>query len=515
MPGFDYFRAADTEQFAFYRIPKALFTDKTFGKLSCEAKVLYGLMLDRICLSIRNNWIDDDGHAYIIFQSDEISELMGCGRQKTFRLLAELDTDGGIGLIERCRRGQGKVSIIYVRNFNSSSGEPGGRGDHVEQSMTDCQPGDSRETDNGQSEDRQTTAAGWSMDGIRQDQVSTANSAVGFYEASTGPEIAQHMPDHETEPDHHEDRSMPDSYAGQHKDGRYEGDASDQTRPMYRSGTLAFSENDLLGIPVREQETDKEVMKAPSPDREPYIKPGDPADIQKYEIHTSRSMENNTEEEPDIQKYENHTSRSMKNDTGEVPDIQKYENHTSRNMKIILPEVRKSYANDTESTSKTESSKTEFLSSPLSSPRDSGDKLRTGGHKDEIGEEGMLWTATRETVKDQIGYDALCPEYGHERVDQIVEIMTDMLASKRKSVMISGVRLPADVVKGVFRKLNMFHIQYVFECLDDTETRIKNIRRYLIATLYNAPSTMTEYYRNRIRADQAAYYNRSRTDRAV
>ena len=111
MPGFDYFRAADTEQFAFYRIPKALFTDKTFGKLSCEAKVLYGLMLDRICLSIRNNWIDDDGHAYIIFQSDEISELMGCGRQKTFKLLAELDTDGGIGLIERCRRGQGKVSI--------------------------------------------------------------------------------------------------------------------------------------------------------------------------------------------------------------------------------------------------------------------------------------------------------------------------------------------------------------------------------------------------------------------
>ena len=103
----------------------------------------------------------------------------------------------------------------------------------------------------------------------------------------------------------------------------------------------------------------------------------------------------------------------MKNDTGEVPDFQKYENHTSRNMKIILPEVRKSYANDTESTSKTESSKTEFLSSPLSSPRDSGDKLRTGGHKDEIGEEGMLWTATRETVKDQIGYDALCPEYGH------------------------------------------------------------------------------------------------------
>lgn len=183
-------------------------------------------------------------------------------------------------------------------------------------------------------------------------------------------------------------------------------------------------------------------------------------------------------------------------------------------MKIILQEVPKSYANNTEK-SKTDRSKTESISSPLSSPRDSGGMPRPEKREDGIGDDVRRWDATREAVKEQIGYEALCPEYGQDRVDQILGIITDILASKHKNVMISGVRLPAEVVKGVFRKLNVFHIQYVFESLDTTETRIKNVRRYLIATLYNAPSTMTEYYNNRVRADQADYYKRSGEGHAV
>lgn len=63
---FDYFTAAKAEQYTFYRIPKALFTEGHFQSLSCEAKVLYGMMLDRIGLSIRNQWFDSRGRAYII-----------------------------------------------------------------------------------------------------------------------------------------------------------------------------------------------------------------------------------------------------------------------------------------------------------------------------------------------------------------------------------------------------------------------------------------------------------------
>ena len=79
---FDYFRGMEAEQYSFYRVPKVLFTAKYFKSLSCEAKVLYGLMLDRMSLSIKNRWFDEEDRVYIIFTVEEIMELLGCGRQK-------------------------------------------------------------------------------------------------------------------------------------------------------------------------------------------------------------------------------------------------------------------------------------------------------------------------------------------------------------------------------------------------------------------------------------------------
>ncbi len=69
---FDYFTAAETVQYTFYRIPKALFTESNFQGLSCEAKILYGMMLDRLGLSIRNQWFDSQGRAYIIFTVEDV-----------------------------------------------------------------------------------------------------------------------------------------------------------------------------------------------------------------------------------------------------------------------------------------------------------------------------------------------------------------------------------------------------------------------------------------------------------
>lgn len=114
---FDYFRGMEAEQYSFYRIPKVLFTAECFKPLSCEAKVLYGLMLDRMGLSIRNRWIDEEDRVYIIFTVEEITELMNCGTQKAVKLLKELDTDKGIGLIEKKRLGMGRPNVIYVKNF--------------------------------------------------------------------------------------------------------------------------------------------------------------------------------------------------------------------------------------------------------------------------------------------------------------------------------------------------------------------------------------------------------------
>ena len=109
---FKYFYGTEADQFSFYRIPKALFTNDYFKDLSSDAKILYGLMLDRMSLSIKNQWFDEENRAYIYFSIEDIMELLNCGRNKAVKSLQELDDEKGIGLIEKRRQGFGKVSEI-------------------------------------------------------------------------------------------------------------------------------------------------------------------------------------------------------------------------------------------------------------------------------------------------------------------------------------------------------------------------------------------------------------------
>lgn len=114
---FNYYYGKEAEQFSFFRIPKLLFTDSTFSKLSSDAKVLYGILLDRMNLSMKNNWIDEENKVYIIFTIEEIAEIMCCATQKATKILQELDDKKGIGLVEKKRLGLGKPNILYVKNF--------------------------------------------------------------------------------------------------------------------------------------------------------------------------------------------------------------------------------------------------------------------------------------------------------------------------------------------------------------------------------------------------------------
>ena len=116
---FEYYSSRESEQFTFYRIPKALFTDPAFFSLSTDAKLLYGLMLDRIGLSVRSGWVDEQDHVYIYFTQGEIMDQLHCGHNKAIRLLKELDQD--IGLIRRRRQGLGKPDRIYVMNFTTGT----------------------------------------------------------------------------------------------------------------------------------------------------------------------------------------------------------------------------------------------------------------------------------------------------------------------------------------------------------------------------------------------------------
>lgn len=114
---FDYYYGVEAEQFSFYRVPRMLIKDPHFKSLSSDAKLLYGLMLDRMALSLKNDWLDEDNRVYIYYTVEDIMEDLGCARATGVKVLAELDAKKGIGLIEKKRQGLGKPDVIYVKNF--------------------------------------------------------------------------------------------------------------------------------------------------------------------------------------------------------------------------------------------------------------------------------------------------------------------------------------------------------------------------------------------------------------
>ena len=113
----DYFYGSESEMFSFYRIPRVLIDDPRFSSISDSSKLLYGLMLDRMSLSRKNNWVDENNRVFIIFSLQEVMEKLHCQDQKATKLMAELDDKNGVGLVERLRRGMGKPDIIYLKNF--------------------------------------------------------------------------------------------------------------------------------------------------------------------------------------------------------------------------------------------------------------------------------------------------------------------------------------------------------------------------------------------------------------
>lgn len=168
---FDYYRGMEAEQYSFYRVPKILFTAECFKELSCEAKILYGLLLDRMSLSMKNHWLDEEERVYIIFTVEEIAELLNCGTQKAVKLLKELDSEKGIGLIEKKRLGLGRPNVIYVKNFlvqkndeeNSDTSDLQNCENHnsgvVKTTIQECPKSQSNNTDINKTENNETESS--------------------------------------------------------------------------------------------------------------------------------------------------------------------------------------------------------------------------------------------------------------------------------------------------------------------------------------------------------------------
>ena len=163
----------------------------------------------------------------------------------------------------------------------------------------------------------------------------------------------------------------------------------------------------------------------------------------------------------------------------------KCENHTSGDVKITLQEVRKSHGSNTDNND-TDNRYTENLIYP---------------GRDE--EEMRARMICKSFFEDQIEYNYLLDQYPYERetIRGILDLLVDTYCSKRKYIRVAGDDKPANVVKSQIAKLNSSHIQYVIDCLKENTTDVRNIKQYLLATLYNAPTTISPYYQAKVNYD--------------
>ena len=319
---FDYFYGKEADMYSFYRIPKLLFTYDLFKELSTDAKVLYGLMLDRMSLSIKNKWFDEENRAFIYYSIDEIMEMLNCKKNKAITILKELDAETGIGLVEKKRQGQGKPSMLYVKSFM------------VEES-----------------------------------------------------------------------------------------DASNLNKEA----------------------------------------------VQKLEKQTSKKQQSGSEVgNINLLKLENQTSRSLKNKPLEVG--KKDPNYT--------------YINNTDFNN----------TDPIISL--SGDEK---GYDE--------YTAYAEIIRDNLELEIMYERYPFDRemIDGIYDLILEAVLCKGGSVIIASNEYPVQLVKSKFLKLNSMHLEYVMDCLKSNTSKVRNIKKYLLAALFNAPTTISGYYQAEVNHDMPQF----------
>ena len=111
-----------------------------------------------------------------------------------------------------------------------------------------------------------------------------------------------------------------------------------------------------------------------------------------------------------------------------------------------------------------------------------------------------------EIIKDNICYDILKQDmpYDHDRIDEIVDLILETVCTRRRTIRIAGDDYPADLVKSKFMKLDSEHIRFVLDCMRENTTKIRNIKQYLRAALFNAPSTIGNYYTSLVAHDMAS-----------
>ena len=408
---FKYFEGRDVEQFTFYRIPKQLFTLSCFKSLSSDAKILYGLMLDRISLSVKNQWFDEKNRAYIYFSIDDVMELLGCGKNKAIKCMKELDEDTGIGLTRKRRQGFGKSNMIYVKTFLVESQTEGVKNEKHAQKQTSVS----------------------SMKKMEPEIINNANEAA----------------------------------------------ASEKTIIKLKSqenqlvSLKNITGNALTDSSIRtEEDTEKfdiQTNGGSGSDREVYI-----SNFKKFKNETSRSPENKLQEV-----YFSNPNNTNKNKT-EYSDL--------KSNRIVSRDIPDNDMQDgLDKNDAIRYDQDHNRRNPIEGTLDSGRKLEAiyALIRENIDLEGLLLTRERDS----------------EMILEIYNLIVEMVTCRSEEIVIASNRFPAEIVRSRFLKLRYDHVIYVMDCLEKNTSKVKNIRKYLLATLFNAPATMDGYYRAEVRHD--------------
>ena len=381
---FDYYYGAQAEQFNFIRIPKAMIVDPMFADLSVNAKLLYGVLLDRMNLSMKNRWFDSENRVYIIYQIAEIMEDFNFSKKTAVRYLNELED---FGLVEKKRRGLGLPSLLYVKNFVVFQ-------DHSEPDDTD-------------------------FDDVAEDD------------------------------------------------------------------NLNENMENFVGT---EQETSRGV-----------------------ETYTSRSVDMETSKG-----VEQETLRGAGTYTSESVDVETSKGVrqvTSGGVKSTLQEVtEKEPLISNTNMNNTNSNNTNFNNTKPNNTNESNTILSNLAVKqaiDKMGKEESDFDKYKKMVKENIDYDVLVERHYIEKsiIDGMVNLIVETMISENDYIVISSTKFPKETVKSRFSKLDISHIEYVLECMNHNTTKIKNIKKYLLAALYNAPTTIDSYYKARVQHDMPELAN--------
>lgn len=515
---FDYYYGIEAEQFSFYRVPRILIKDERFRGLSSDAKLLYGLMLDRMSLSMKNGWFDGQNRAYIYYTLENAMEDLGCCRDKCVKVFAELDSRKGIGLIEKKRQGLGKPDIIYVKNFAMMETGNNQEGTDGEPEMPEMRGDADSAPIPGQLGDI-PVAGKHSQTGNGVSSGQTKNDCTAVILSRTGNDTSVN-PCQKEEPF----SSVPE-----------------QGVIYFGRGVVKRAE-DFVDKEVYEQ-----LLRCASAPREAVE-----TDILDAEKQICRSRENGLAEvgKTDLQKSEKQTSGNLKNRLLEVgeTDLQESENQTCRSRKNGLAEVGKSDTNYTEGRY-TEKNDTNISHTDLNDIEKSNtewnhtDAGYTDLNKKEIDYTGMcninpinqsyqsvpqsLHPSYRESVcsdgreqglagrmaevegymkliKENIEYDHFM-QYGDmtdkELFDNLYGVICSVVCADCETVRISGASYPHEMVKSKFLKLKRGHIEYVMHCLNKNTSAVHNINEYLKTSLFNATNTIDGYYHQAVRHD--------------